>query len=134
VSAALVGADQQGRLERAPPRRGQLRQHVVEPGLEQVAEDDVGELALRFRRPGRKDPQRPLTGGLDRSQPEARLADAGLALEHDGARPVACTVEEAVQGGHLVVTAHELDCHVSDRDSAGGDSSNLPYGCGTTLR
>ena len=108
----IVGGvlSEQRDFERAPPRRRQQRQDVVEDTVEQVAEPDVGKLALRLRRPGRED-TKPLRARIvDRRQPERRLPDPRLAFEDERSQPAfpPCT-DEGVELLEQLLPADDLD-------------------------
>ena len=75
-SARRLGAEERG-------------QHVVEDALEQIAEPDVGERALRLGRPRREDGRSLRARLLDARLPERRLADPRLPLEHECGGPSA---------------------------------------------
>ncbi len=114
---------QQRDLERPPPRQLQRREHVVEHALEQVAETRVREPALRLRR-SRREHTRPCERAqLDARQPERRLADPGVTLEHERGRPVARLVHERRDDGELLVPADDLERHLP-RDDRDRDARN----------
>ena len=107
--AVLV--EQQRGLERPPPRRRELGQHLRRAIREEVAERRVGEPLLGLRGSGAEHAERPLPGGLDAGRPERRLADPGLAFEDERSRAAVRPVEEGVQRCDLVLPADDLHCH-----------------------
>ena len=70
-------------LEGAAPGRGQCRQRLVDDAFEQITEAGVREAALGLDRPCRENPRTALLPLLDAREPQRRLADARLALEHE---------------------------------------------------
>ena len=94
-------------LERAAPRRRQRRQDPLEHVLEQVAEAGVSEPPLQFRRPRYEDTRSSFTRGLDTRQPESRLSDPRLALEHQCRRVLGVAFEECVDGVELRISADD---------------------------
>lgn len=87
--SVAVPVEQKRSLERPPPRSRELRQHLGGAGPEQVAERSVRESLLGLRGSSAEHAQRPFPCRLDPGQPERRLADAGVALEHDRGRSLA---------------------------------------------
>ena len=83
-------------------------QHLVEDVLEEIAEPDVREPALGLGRPRREHAQAPPARSLDAREPERRLADPRLALEHERGRPLVGAVDEGVERGELLVPADDL--------------------------
>ena len=81
-------------LERTPPRRRQRGQDVVEDVLEQIAEPGVSEAALGFGRSRRQHAKPRVARMLDPGEPERRLPDPGLALEHERGQPCRRSVDE----------------------------------------
>ena len=100
-------------LERAPPGRRQRGQDVVEDVLEEIAEPDVGEAALGLGRSRREDAQSTRARMLDAGQPERRLPDPRIALQHECGRPFPHVVDEGVKGGELLLPADDLEHHRS---------------------
>ena len=115
-------------FERAPPRRGQRRQQIVDDVLEEVPEPHVGEAALRLGRSCRQNAEPQRAGMLDAGQPERRLPDAGFALEHESSRPVPRSVDESTDAGKFVLPADDGERHPTQVD---GDS--LPTGQATAM-
>ena len=70
VGLLACRGDEEGHLERLPLRAGQLREHVVEHGLEQIAQPGEGELRLDLDRAGRQNDER--RGRAPRQAPRAR--------------------------------------------------------------
>ena len=89
--------------ERVPLRRRQRRQHHVVHSLQQVAEraEQQLHLGLRTRRAQDAIPARRRVG--QRLLPEDRLADPGLARDHDRARADRQALERVPQLAELVV-------------------------------
>ncbi len=108
---AIGDPPQQSHLERLALGLGQEGQHVVGHLLEQVAEDGEGELGLGLGRPSGEDPERPAPRRHHRCLPQRRLADAGLALEHQGGGGLCGVVEKAVDLGQLSLPADEPLSH-----------------------
>ena len=75
-------------LERASPRPRDQGSDVGEGVLQQIAQPCVREAALGFRRARREDAQPTGARMFDSRQPEQRLADSGLALEHERSNPM----------------------------------------------
>ena len=75
-------------LERAPPRRRQPGRTSSRTSSKQIAEPDVREALARPRPDATRARASPRVARmLDAGEPERRLADARLALEHEGGRP-----------------------------------------------
>ncbi len=123
VSGFVVASFEQERdLKRSPPWRRELRQHLDDGIPEQVAERRVCKPLLGLRRSGAEHPQPPLACSRHPGQPERRLADPGVAFEHDSGRPIARPVEEGVQRGNLVLPTDDLDSHLEPMlTRSGGD-------------
>jgi hypothetical protein len=81
-------------LERAPPRRRERGQGLVEDILEQIAQAHVGEAAFGLHRTRRQHAQAPPACMIDPRQPESGLADPCLAHEHERSRLVWRVVDE----------------------------------------
>jgi hypothetical protein len=101
----------QRKLECAPSRCRQCRQHVVEHVLEQVAEANVREAAFGFGRSRREDAQPSPAGMLDACKPERRLSDARVALDHERSRSRPRCADEGVNGGEFFLPADDLERH-----------------------
>ena len=86
-----VVPQEQGDLERAPPRCRQLGQHVGERVLEQVSQPGMGDSELDLGGPGGEDAQPALPRRLDTGEPERRLPDPGLALQDERRRASAAS-------------------------------------------
>ena len=86
VGVDLRLAEQQRGLERPPLDRRQLGQDVAGGVAEEVGQPREREAGLGLRGPGGQDPVAAGGGSLDAGQPQRRLADPGLARQHDGAR------------------------------------------------
>ena len=87
IEVVSILLDEERDLQRMAPGRRQRRQHALENALEQVAEAGVGQPPLRFSRPRHEDAEPSFTRSLDPGEPERRLPDACLALEHERQRP-----------------------------------------------
>jgi hypothetical protein len=96
-------------LQRTPARRGQLTDHHVEDGVEQVAEPCVGEPALGLGRTRGEHGQPTPARRRDSGEPQRRLPDPGLALEHQRRRRGGGTVEEANDGAELRIAPDDPD-------------------------
>lgn len=92
---------QERNLERTAPRRRDQRRDVRVGLLEQVAQPDVGEAPLGLHRSRRNHQQASLACGCDRREPERRLPDPRLALDHESGWPFDGTVEEGRQQAEL---------------------------------
>ena len=77
---------------------------------EQVAEHDVRQLALRFRRARCQHVEAALASGRDRLDPERRFSDPRLALDHERDRPLGGLVENAFDDRPLLFPADDR-CH-----------------------
>jgi hypothetical protein len=99
-------------LERASLRSRQLGQNVLENVFEQISQPGVSEPTLGLGRPRRKDAQSPLAGRLDACEPERRLPDARLALEHECRRPSRRSVEEGVECVEFLLPADDARTRV----------------------
>ena len=73
------------------------------------------EAALGLGRPRREDAQSARARMLDAGEPERRLADPGLALEHERRRPCRRSADEGAEGGELLLSADDLDGHRARR-------------------
>ena len=115
----LIGSipDQEGSLERAPPWDGQLRQDVAERALEQVAQSGVADPELHLRGPCGEDSEPAFPRGLDAGEPERRLSDSRLALQHDRRHPRrGRSIHEGSKRAQLVVSAQDIHaCHLLQR-------------------
>ena len=108
---------QSGYLERAPPRRQELGQRLLEDAFEQVAQPGVRERPLRLGGSRREDAQAPLARLLDCGEPERRLPDPRLAFQQERARCAPRLVEELGDGSELPLPGDDLQCHLTrDRD------------------
>ena len=125
--------DEQRDLERASPRRRQLRQDIGEDVFEQVAEAGIRERPLRFRRPRREHAEAALTRVLDGRAPERRLPDPRLAFERDRGRALdgCAPVEKRRQGAELLVPPDDLDCHLTTHRDTVARESQAPRGSGS---
>ena len=103
--------DEQRDLECVPPRGRESRQHIAENALEQISEAGVREPALGLGGPGAEHAQPPRGGLLDADDPERRLADAGLAFEHERSRASFFAFDEGPEGGELLFPADNLGAH-----------------------
>ena len=103
--------DEQRDLECVPPRGRESRQHIAENALEQISEAGVREPALCLGGPGAEHAQPPRGGLLDADDPERRLADAGLAFEHERSRASFFAFDEGPEGGELLFPADNLGAH-----------------------
>jgi len=104
--------DQKRDLEGSPSRRRQLREHVLERRLEEIAEPCKRQPALGFGGTGRENTKRSCACRVDRCAPERRLPDARLALEHDRARHRELRrTEKPVQPLELCLASDDLACH-----------------------
>jgi hypothetical protein len=106
---------QERELQRAPPRRRQRGQHVVDRAFEEIAERDVREVMLGLGGPGDENLQPLGTRVLNAREPQRRLPDAGLSLEDERGGPLRCSFDEGAHGGDLLVAAHDLDRHPGPR-------------------
>ena len=111
IASGLV--PESGDLERAPPRRQQLGQRLLEDAFEEVTKPGVRERPLRLGRSRREDAQAPLARLLDRGEPERRLPDPRLAFQQERARRGPRLVEERGDGGELLLSGDDLECHLA---------------------
>jgi hypothetical protein len=93
-------------LERAPPGRRERRQDFVEDVLEQIAETCVSEAALGLGRSRREHTQSQRARMLDACEPETRLPDPRLALDHERSRPSPLVVDEGEERGELLLSGN----------------------------
>ena len=100
---------EQGGLERATPRGCQSVPYVRERVLQKVAQPRIRHPELDLGRPGGKDAEPPLARGFDTREPERRLPDSRLTLEHERSHPSrGRRVEEGSQQAQLVVPAQDI--------------------------
>ena len=97
-----------GDLECAPPRRRQRGQRLLDDVLEEVAQTNVGKVALSLGRSRRENPQACRARVLDARKPERRLPDARLALQHECGRPRVRSVDESVDRSKFLFPADDL--------------------------
>lgn len=120
---AIVGglargvAAQKRDLQRSPPRRGQLADHIVEDTVEEIAEPNVRQSALGLGRTRDEHDKPAFACRRDRLEPKRRFPDPGLAFEHESGRGLDRTVEERVDGLELSLPSHNLTCHDRHRQS-----------------
>ena len=93
--------------ERALLRRRDRSEQLVVDFREQVRQADEAEPGLGGRRARREHAEASRAGELHARFPERRLADPGLALEHERACAGGDRVEEALDDGELAVTPDE---------------------------
>ena len=94
--------------ERAPARRRQSRQHLIEDVIDKVSEPDVDEGLLGLGRTRRDNPDPPGAGEAHALEPERRLADSRFTLKDHRRRSVRHTVEERGHTGALLVPTESL--------------------------
>jgi hypothetical protein len=78
--------------------------------LEQVAQPDVSEAALGLGRSRRENAQSPRAHMLD-AEPERRLPDARVALEHECSGPSLRFVDEDMEAAKFLLPADDLEHH-----------------------
>src|SRR4051794_32288276 len=78
----VIGRKQQRGLECTPPRSRE-RSKAFERRIEEIPERGEGKVALRFGRPRQKHLPAVLPRRVHAGLPKRRLADPGLALEHE---------------------------------------------------
>ena len=100
--------DQECDLERPPPGRRKRRQHIVEAAFEQITQNCVREPTLGLRGSRRKHAHPARARILDPGEPERRLADAGLTLEHERSRLLVRAADEGLKRGQLLIPADDL--------------------------
>ena len=105
-------------LECTAPGCRQRRQHALENAFEQVAEAGVGQPPLGFCRPRRQDAEPSCARSLEPGEPERRLPDARLTLEHERQRPFHDTIEKRVYRRELSLPADGLDGHADKCDTS----------------
>jgi hypothetical protein len=106
-------ASQQSHLERAPLGVGELREHVVECRVEEIAEGRERQVGLRLCRSCREDhgvvsP----SGHRQRLVPQRRLADPGLALEDQRSRSFGDPLEARGNNRELGLPTDEFLRHL----------------------
>ena len=104
--------DEQGDLERAPPRSRQLMQHAGQRVLEQVSQPGMSNSELDLGGSRGQDTQPALPRRLDPGEPERRLPDPRHSLQDERRRARSLPAEEAVERPQLLVAADDLDCHL----------------------
>ena len=87
---------------------GKLVRDLVEPRVEQVAENSERELGLRFGSGGCQHGEATLPSGLDRGAPDRCLADSRLAFEQQDPRAGVVGIEEGLDSCALPVPADQL--------------------------
>src|SRR5437773_11612393 len=77
----------------------------------------MSEAALGLRRPRQEDAQPTRARELDAREPERRLADPGVALQHERGSPTLPPADEGLDRGASFLPADDLERHVPrDRD------------------
>src|SRR5581483_238913 len=97
--------DQEGDLERAPPRRKQRRSGLLEHGAEELRKTGEGKGRLRLDPAAGQDPAEAFLGFVDAGLPEDRLADPRLAREDERPRAALDAGEESSHRRELSVAA-----------------------------
>ena len=102
-------AQEQSDLERAPSGARELRGDVGKGLLEQVSERGVGNAAFELTGSRGQHAEAVSASRLCSRRPQRRLADAGLALEHEcRGRVLDRAVEEGLDRAELVVPANHV--------------------------
>jgi hypothetical protein len=118
---ALVGRSagwlppQCGECERSLLRPGQLRQRLVDHGVQQIAQGGVGQPGLRRARPARQHDVFTPGCGADALQPDRGLADAGVAFDQQSCRAGRRGSQEPSDGGELLLATQRVPGRLSDR-------------------
>ena len=94
---------------------------IMENAVEKVAQADVCESLLSLRRPRRK--HRGTVSVLHRREPERRLANARLSLEHERSGRCVRPLDEGADGGELRTPRDDLPHHPPLADGDGGRTS-----------
>ena len=102
---------QQRDLERAPSRRRERREKVVRDILKQVTQAGMCKNTLGLGGPRRDNSVASIPSCPDGRQPQRRLSDSGLALEHDCGRPIGRTVEERPDPTELLLATKDIARH-----------------------
>ena len=97
VRRGAVAVEQQRGLERPSARRRELRQQLGRAVSEQVAQACVRQTLLDLGGPGREHAQTSRPRRLDAGQPERRLADPRLAVQHERRETVPRPLDELEQ-------------------------------------
>ncbi len=97
-------------LERATTRWGERGRHLVEDRRQEVGETREGEQRLGLDASMGEDAAEALSGLLDTRLPEDRLADAGLAGEDEGRRPLLDLSEKRLDRAKLLVAPNDCRC------------------------
>src|SRR5262245_39905447 len=103
VGAVLRGLAQQRYFQRAQAGRRQPGLDIVKCILEEVAQPEVSEAAFGLGWPRGKNAPTQQTRVLDTCQPERRLSNPRLALEHECRRLVGGTIKESIERAELYV-------------------------------
>ena len=98
-------------LQRAPLGRRQIRDRVLELGLEQISECGVRQRSLGLGGTRLEHAEAALARRLDRSPPQRRLADARLTLEQQRGRARVQERQAPQCGGHLALPADQALLH-----------------------
>jgi len=119
IDVRLRVVEEERRLERLAPGRGEHGDDVSEGMLEQVAESREGEprLGLGRTRDQHAIPTRACQ--RDPRQPEGRLSDPRLALEHEGVRALHVALHEVAERRELRLPSHDPARHMGN-DCADG--------------
>ena len=98
----------QGGVQRVALRGREGAHHVVVDAGQQISERGVGEARMRLARGAPEHLGVASVCGLHSRAHEGRLADAAVALEHQGRGPVLQRVEEVVDGGQLGGASYDI--------------------------
>ena len=86
-------------------QRGDVREGI----LEKVAQPRVSETALGLRRSRQKDAEPTRARDLDAREPERRLADPSLTLQHERGSPTLGPADESLDRGAVFLPADDLE-------------------------
>ena len=92
-------------------RTGQPMDRLVYERAEQVTNCNVGKTSLSLSGPGRQHSPRPVTGQVESSLPQRRLADAGISLDDHHPRTRPPLLKQPRHRGELLFPAHDVRRH-----------------------
>ena len=131
--------EQQRHLERPALGRWQCREDRFEDRLEEVGQRPVRQLDLGAGRPAGEDAVARDLRGLDAGSPQRRLADAGLALEHEAGGQLVAPAKEREDPVELPLPPDEhpvragLACHPTIITPKACGSPHFLRGAGSTI-
>src|SRR5262249_22384610 len=95
-------------FERTASRRGERRQYFLGNGFEEIAERCMRQSLLSLGGARHQHTQAAFVRVLDAREPERRLADARLTLEHEGGGARVRWLDEGTEGVKLLLPADDV--------------------------